>query len=1025
MRRTLAVSLLALVCSTAVYAQAVVGSGAITGIVMDKYGDGIPETTISLTNKTLGVKRTMLTSDDGIFTLPALVPGSAYDLKVTRRGYADWELPSFDLSVGETVNFRIRLYADRAPTPDEAQRSLAPVQDSKTTVSAQVTAAQLAALPTPVRQVDPLVLLAPAVVENPQGVLVFRGLVARNVFLLDGLSITDNYFLYQPNVAPFIAQDSVAEMQVVPSAATVDFAHTMGGMVNAVSKTGTNGLHASAYDYYAQNSWDSPDFFGDGFKPTGRRNHAGLSVGLPIFTDNLFLFGNVEHVNDSSEGLNRILNPLLTAPGGNTAITTGCTATAMQCSQADTFINQQLNVKVPQTLNSTTGFARMDYRPNEHNAFTLNGAVLASRGNNNYNDATVATNGGMLGANANLTNSTRYAAFGWTHVIGESMVNDFHGGWFRDTTTTATNTSQFPVSSGNCLACGTGPLAIYVDGTSLGGNPTVPFNMREGRYQAADNFTFTLASHTVRIGGDAWRREDTMDQLYSRFGMYNYESFTSFAEDFSADVRALKDYGTFSQTLGNSVASTTDWQLSVFAEDTWKVKPGLTVNVGVRWDKARLPTPTEPNDGNYLSGYIPSPNTDVMPRFGLAYMLDKRTVVRLGAGSYYEPFPGQLLHDLYVGGGNYQTYFELAPTTTGTVVFPQVLPSSAVQTLNSALVGQFFAAERFRNPYTLQATAAIERRLNRWVSLALTYLQTASHRLWTATDLDLVGASTETLTTETYTINNAQGAAVNTYATAVWNSAQAGHHFQVDNEGGATYKAGTAQLRTAPLFGLSVQAAYTWSHAFDDMSGPQVLNSIVPSNSFPSSYVGDEGPSLFDQRNHAVVNFTWQPVVHATGAVSRYLLNGWLISGIGTYSSSMYVSPTILAAGQQFPTKTITPNYTNLAITMDFPNTLNGTGGWSRVPFEAVNILPLGSQTNIDARLSKTIPFTSRLMGQFAFDAFNATNHKDVSAVDTIAYTSTLGVISPVAGVGAPMGSYGYPFGSTSRHVQVSFRLTW
>jgi hypothetical protein len=156
------------------------------------------------------------------------------------------------------------------------------------------------------------------------------------------------------------------------------------------------------------------------------------------------------------------------------------------------FINQQLNVKVPETENSTTGFARMDYRAGDKNTFTLSGAILAARGNNNLNNATVSTNGGLLGANANLTNSTRYAAFGWTHVIGESMVNNFHGGWFRDTMTTATNTSQFPVSSSPCQSCGTGPLAINVDGASLGGNPTVPFNLREGRYQVADDFSFTL-----------------------------------------------------------------------------------------------------------------------------------------------------------------------------------------------------------------------------------------------------------------------------------------------------------------------------------------------------------------------------------------------------------------------------------------------------------------------------------------------------------------------------------------------------
>jgi hypothetical protein len=1017
MRRTLAVSLLALVCSTGLYAQAVAGSAAITGIVMDRYGDGVPETTISLTNKTMGLKRTMLTSDDGIFTLPALVPANGYNLKVTRRGYADWELASFDLSVGETQNFRIRLFADKTPSPEDAQRSVAPVQDSKTSLTALVTSDQLFDLPAANERVDPLVLLAPDVVESPTGVLVFHGLAARNVFLLDGVSITDNYFLYHPDVAPFISTEAISQMQVIPAAATADFAHTMGGFVNAVSKTGTNGLHASAYDYYAQNSWDSPDFFGNGFSPTGRRNHAGLSVGLPISTDTLFLFGNIEHVNDSSQELNRILNPLLTAPGGGAALTTGCTATAAQCQQAAYFIDQQLNVKVPESLNATNGFARMDFRPNEHENFTLSGGIEASRGVNNLNNATVSTNGGLLGSNANLTNSTRYANFGWTHVMRESMVNDFHGEWLRDTMTTATNTTQFPVSSSDCLSCGTGPLGIDVDGTPLGGNPTVPFNMREQRYAIADSFTFTLASHTVKLGGDVWRRQTTMDQLYARFGLYNYTSFSAFAEDFSSDVRALKDYATFDQTLGASVADTTDWLLGAFAEDSWKVMPGLNVNFGVRWEKARLPKPTEPGT-NYLTGFIPSANTDVSPRFGLAYMLDKRTVVRIGGSTYYDPFPGQLLRDLYTGGGNYQSYFSMIPADVGTVVFPQVLPITAPSTLNSALVGQFFAAERFRNPYSLQGTAAIERRLNRWVSLAATYVQATGVRLWTATDQAIVG---NTSTSETYTINNNQGAEVNTFVTPVWNSANTGHRFQVDNEGGSRYRAGTVQIRTAPLFGLSVQAAYTWSHAFDDMSGPPVENSIVPSNYFPSGYADDQGPAAFDQRNHAVVNFTWRPTVKGTDALSRFLLNGWLISGIGTYSSSMYVTPTVEVEGQQFPKV----NAQSTGIVMDFADTLNGSGGWGRVPFENVNILPLGSQVNIDARIAKTVPFTSRLRGQFTFDAYNATNHKDISAVNTVAYTSTLGILTPVTGLGAPIASYGYPFGSSARHVEVAFRLTW
>jgi hypothetical protein len=510
-----------------------------------------------------------------------------------------------------------------------------------------------------------------------------------------------------------------------------------------------------------------------------------------------------------------------------------------------------------------------------------------------------------------------------------------------------------------------------------------------------------------------------MDQLWAPLGSYNYDSLSAFATDFSANVRAVKNYATFNQTFGTSAVDTIDWFISPWAEDTWKVKPGLTVTLGVRWDKARLPKPTEPSS-NYLTGFIPSPNTDVQPRFGLAYMLDNRTVVRFGGGTYYDPFPGQLLHDLYVGGGNFQTGYTLTPADTGGVVFPAVLPSSAVNTLSSTLINQFFSAVRFRNPYSIQGNAAIERRLNRWVSLAISYIQSSSKRLWTATDINIPGTA---FTNETYTINNAQGAAVSTYETPVWNATQAAHQYQVDNEGSSLYRAGVAQVRTAPLFGLSVQASYTWSHSFDDMSGPQALNSIVQKTYFPSSYVGDEGPSSFDQRNHAVVNFMWQPVVHKTDALSRYLLNGWLVSGIGTYSSSMYVTPTIAVMGQQFIVNNTA--LSNTKITMDYTDSLNGSGGWSRVPWENVNILPLGSQFNIDARVSKTVPFTARLHGTFALDAFNATNHRNISAVQTLAYTSTLGIVTPVPGVGTPTASYGYPFGSTARHVEVSFHLLW
>jgi len=1012
MRRTLAVSLLALAGSTGAYAQAVSGAGAITGIVKDKYGDGIPDTTVTLSNKTNGVKRTMMTSDSGIFDAPGLVPASSYDLKVTRRGYADWELPSFDISVGETVNFRITLYADKADTPAEALRTLAPVEDSKTSLSTVVTETQIANLPTNGHLLERLILLAPAVTESPDGVLVFRGEAFTNSFVLDGLDATNRYFMTRPGIAPFVPQETISQMQVLSAGASAEFGHAPGGMVNAVSQSGVNRLHAAAYDYYNQNSWNAPDPFGNGFVPTGRENQGGVSTGLPISTDTLFLFGDLERVNDSSQELNRITNPLFTTSNGNSVSTTGCTATTTQCTTAANFIRAQMNVKVPTSLISTSGFARMDLRPNEHENFTVSGAILAKRSVNGLDlNPLVAPNGGLLGSNATWTNSTRYAAFGWTHVLSGTRVNDFHGYWFRDIITATSNPALFP---------NTGPLAINLAGTSLGGNPNYPLNTREQRFGGVDSFTWTIASHTLKLGADLGRNSDTMDQLWARYGLYNYTSFSSFATDLSANVKALKDYSSFIQTLGNSVTDLTTTQLQAFAQDTWKILPNLTIAAGVRWEEDRLPQPTEPNTNEYLTYTIPVQKTNFSPRVGFAYMLDKRTVLRAGYGTYFQPMPGQLLRDLFADGGVYQTYYELPPAATGATAFPGVLASTS--SIGTPLQGEFFANAIFRTPYSGNGSAAIERRLNRYVSLALSYVQSEGLKLFSSTDQNVLGAAQYS---ETYNIENAQGTVVNTYPEQVFGGITSGspstitnavfaRRWEVNNGAGSRYHGATAQVRTAPLFGLSLQASYTWSHAYDDLSGPPVF-SIIPSNYSPGNFATDSGPSLYDQRNRAVLNWTWMPVVNKKNdALSRYLLNGWRVSGIATYASTTYATPLVEVIGQQFSVG---------KLTMSYPSSLNGTGGWSRVPFENVNILPIGTHLSLDARVSRNVPFTPRLQGKLMFEVFNATNHQNNTAVNTIAYTAVTGNLTPVTGLGNPIADQAYPYGTGARRVQVAFRL--
>jgi hypothetical protein len=112
-------------------------------------------------------------------------------------------------------------------------------------------------------------------------------------------------------------------------------------------------------------------------------------------------------------------------------------------------------------------------------------------------------------------------------------------------------------------------------------------------------------------------------------------------------------------------------------------------------------------------------------------------------------------------------------------------------------------------------------------------------------------------------------------------------------------------------------------------------------------------------------------------------------------------------------------------VTMAFPSTLDGSGGWSRVPFEAPNTLPIGNQYSVDARISRELPFTSRLKGTLMVEAYNALNHKNYTSVEPVAFTSVSGVLKPVAGLGTPNADYGYPYGTNARRIQVALKFVF
>jgi hypothetical protein len=974
--------------------QVVIGYGTVTGTVRDYTRTGIPDTSVVLSNEKLGFHRTLNTTDDGVFDAPAVVPGTGYNLKVTRKGFLDQDYKDFEVPMGHTLHFKISLAQDSSAKSDEHQPASIELKDVTFGLETAFSDSEVASLPTRNRDVYDLIPLAPGVTPA-NGQLAFHSEAGTNVFMTDGVLTTNMFYFSQTPVGPTITQEAVSEVQTVSAGAPAEFGGTMGGTINTITRAGGPEMHGEAYDYFNLGAMNAADRFAPGFSPAGSRQQFGLNAGGPTFFKKLFWFASAEDLNAHSHELNLALNPLIANPAGTAIQPSNCTATAAQCTAAINFLNRQLDRVVDSSLTSLTGLARLDWRPNDSNLITVEANAMHRHSPNGTNIETVSNNADLLGYNGTYTDESRYAKAGYIATWGGNVLNDFRAGWYHD---------RFSDYADAALLPSTGEVGINVAGSQFGGNPNFPSATSEDRYQFIDNWVFSDGPHSIKLGGDFSKTEDWNRQIINSAGDYIYPSLTTFAEDFSGNTAQHKDYTIMNQNFGQPVVDLHIKRMNFYAQDTWAIR-NLTMVLGFRYEKTFIPQPLYDNPPYYSTGSIDSPNINFSPRIGLVYQLGARTVIRVGLGSYYQPFPGQLLDALYTGNAIYQFPISINPNLTGATYFPNIIGTAKNFPLGSTDLD--YAVSKFRSPVSAQGVVSIEREVTREWTVSLNYLYNQGLQLFSATDQNM---NPPTLT-ETYTIDNAAGAVVGNYSTSVFNlkaNTAVAHTYEVGNAGKSTYQGASIQVRKRMSHGLAFEGSYTWSHAVDDVSGPAVVAGFVPTSSTPGAFSAEKGDSLFNQPNRVLLRWVYQPKF--AGVLAR----GWQLSGTATFASSLPETPLVLVNGQQFT-----------GVTMPFTSSLNGSGGWSRVPFEGVNSLLTGPQYNVDARLSREFPFTDRVRGRLMFEAFNVFNMQYNTSVSTLAYVATAGILRPVAGAGMGNGANGFPWGDNARHLQVALRIVF
>lgn len=398
--------------------------------------------------------------------------------------------------------------------------------------------------------------------------------------------------------------------------------------------------------------------------------------------------------------------------------------------------------------------------------------------------------------------------------------------------------------------------------------------------------------------------------------------------------------------------------------------------------------------------------------------MNDKTVIRASYGLFYARIHGQLLDTLFLGSSRYQTNVFLNATQAGAPAFPNVL--STATGLPTGSISLQFAVDNFYSPYTEQGSLAIERQLSRDSVLTVNYLWSKGIGLITQRDLNLGPQAPNPVT---YLIKDTSGNVVNTFTTPVWISANKvdprySKILLVENGGRSWYNGLSAQFIQRMSHGLSAKLAYTWSHAIDDgneQGASWNISSTFNNATYNGNYRYDKGTTPLDQRHRLNLTWVWEPAFTKSNSMTaRYLVNGWTLSGLATIASSHPDTPTVTVSGTgQFPGF-------NLAFT-----TMNGSGGWNRVPFLPVGSLNVDQIHRVDARLERGLPFGERVKAKLMFEAFNVFNRVSNTGINTQAYSAVSGVLTPVPNLGRGNVSGGFPDGTNARRAQVGVRVTF
>jgi hypothetical protein len=692
------------------WAQATATTGEIEGIVADESGAALPAVTIIARNVRTGFVRTVESGRTGTYRL-SLLPLGRYELSAWAAGFATLKQGGLDLSGGQTLSLRLTLKIAAVAESVDVTAEAPAVNSTRSLLANTIDERSIESLPSNGRRFQDLVLLTPGTVAvGPGAVVSSLGLISisgqrglNTTYAVDGADYGEPQLGGMRGgdrsaVIYTLSQEALQEIYVTNAGYSAEFGRSGGGVVNAITRSGTNELQGSAFWFFRDEALTADDPFG---RPATdfKQHQFGATLGGPIKKDKIHFF----LAYDQQLRRNPFVVKFDSDPKGIPGFD----------GQEGTYT---------QTNDIVTALARFDVWLSQRHQLSVRYNFSHDRAENGSSssptDATVAASSLEL-------DTTNTVVAELNSVLSSTRLSALRFQWSREARASEPNTMD-PMVSVTGLGS-TGRFFFW------------PARAYDDRFQLTDTFTLVRGRHSLRFGTDLdLMREGTSYFLPFGGGAYFFAS----VPDYLRTVSTGEPTAFFIQGFGHPTGRFWQKELAAFVQDTWKPRSNLTLNYGLRYEAHLQPQPDAPNPDLPGSNFIPSDKTQFGPRLGAAWdpWRDGRGVLRLNLGLFYSRTPGAALYTAFVENGFSRVILFFPPGSPGAPHFPEILAERSPAAF-SPPPSVYVVDPGFRNPRTLQASAGIEREILPSLTLSADFVHARMWRLERLRDTNIFPAS--------------------------------------------------------------------------------------------------------------------------------------------------------------------------------------------------------------------------------------------------------------------------------------------